>query len=168
MPAPQTAATQKAETLQSRVDVVVSADSLQRYISTLFDDESLIYGTFPDACLRGTAELSLLVDNHPRTVEVAFTVKAPWQDRGIGDAPLCRVIAPARNRGSREVHRLCLAPSQCMRPLASKHGADVKLVTEEVAAALTPLWPTPLSITQKLPGDINHLLAQHSADRIRN
>lgn len=63
---------------------------------------------------------------------------------------------------------LCLTPNQSMRHLASKHGADVKLVTGEVAATLTPLWPTSLSITQDLPGDINHLLAQHSVDRIRN
>ncbi|MEX0306726.1 MAG: GNAT family N-acetyltransferase [Ruegeria sp.] len=141
------------ETLRSRFGAVVPDAFLDRYVSTLFDDASLIYGAFPDACLRGMAELRPLGENHPRIAEAAFTVEAPWQDQGIGDALLSRIIAGARNRGIREVHMICLATNQRMRHLASKHSADLKLMTGEVAAKLTPHWPTPLSVAQEIAGE---------------
>lgn len=141
------------EALRARFGTSVPDEFLDRYVASLFDDASLIFGAFPDTCLRGMAELRPLGDSHPRTAEAAFTVESPWQDRGIGDALLSRIIAGARNRGIREVHMICLATNQRMRHLASKHSADLNLMTGEVAATLTPAWPTPLSMAQEIAGE---------------
>ena len=138
------------EALRSRFGLTVPDAFLGRYVSTLFDDASVIYGAFPDACLRGMAELRPIRDRQARIAEAAFTVETPWQGRGIGDALLSRIIESARNRGIREVHMNCLATNQRMRHLASKHSAQLHLTTGEVAATLTPSWPTPLSMAQEI------------------
>ena len=138
------------EALRSRFGIVVPDEYLQRHVSALFDEASLVIGAFPDACLRGMAELRRLGDCHPRSAEAAFSVENPWQDRGIGDALLSSIIVGARNRGFREVHMLCLATNKRMRYLASKHNAVLNLKTGEVAATLTPPWPTPLSMAQEI------------------
>ncbi|KIC44855.1 hypothetical protein RA28_17545 [Ruegeria sp. ANG-S4] len=141
------------ETLRSRFGATVTDAYVQNYVATMFDDTALIYGAFPDTALRGVAELRPIGNPPTRIAEAAFTVEASWQDKGIGDALLSRIIAVARNRSIREVHMVCLATNQRMRHLACKHDADLQLMTGQVAATLTPPWPTPISMVQEIAGE---------------
>ncbi|GAA6161124.1 MULTISPECIES: GNAT family N-acetyltransferase [Ruegeria] len=147
------------DALASRFGAPVSRTFLDAYLSRIFDDGALVYGAFPDSCLRGVGELRTVPDRQNQVAELAFTVETAWQDRGIGDALLSRIIAAARNRGFREVHMMCLATNQRMRRLASKHKADLKLVTGQVEATLTPPWPTPFSLVEEISGEY-HALAR--------
>ncbi|WP_254436949.1 GNAT family N-acetyltransferase [Ruegeria arenilitoris] len=147
------------EALASRFGAPVSATYIQSYLSGLFDNAALIFGAFPDSCLRGVGELRVLPDSRMHVAEAAFTVETAWQDRGIGDALLSRIITAAQNRGIREVHMLCLATNQKMRRLAAKHEADLNLVTGQVQATLTAPWPTPLSVAEEISGEY-HAMAR--------
>lgn len=148
-----------ADALASRFGVPVSPAFVQNYLSGIFDNSALVFGAFPDACLRGVAELRALPDSARHAAEAAFTVETTWQDRGIGDALLSRTITAARNRGFREVHMICLATNQKMRRLAAKHDADLNLVTGQIEATLTSPWPTPLSVAEELSGEY-HAIAR--------
>lgn len=148
-----------SDTLAARFGTQVSAAFVQHYLSGIFDNSALVFGAFPDSCLRGVGELRLVPDNETQMAEAAFTVEAEWQDRGIGDALLSRIITAARNRGIREVHLLCLATNQKMRRLAAKHDAELSLVTGQVAATLTAPWPTPLSVAEEISGEY-HAMAR--------
>ncbi len=147
------------EALTSRFGAPVSAAYVQTYLSGMFDNAALIFGAFPDSCLRGVGELRVLPDSQTHVAEAAFTVESAWQDRGIGDALLSRIITAARNRGIREVHMLCLATNQKMRRLAEKHDADLKLVTGQIQATLNAPWPTPLSVAEEISGEY-HAMAR--------
>ncbi len=141
------------DALASRFGVTVQPGYVQSYISRMFDDAALVFGAFPDPFLRGVGELRQMTDGANHVAEAAFTVENSWQDRGIGDALLSRIITAARNRGIREVHMLCLATNQKMRRLASKHDADLTLVTGQVEATLTTPWPTPFSLAEEISGE---------------
>ncbi|MFY2826135.1 GNAT family N-acetyltransferase [Ruegeria sp. MALMAid1280] len=134
------------EALASRISAPVSAAHVQFFLPGFFDNAALIFGAFPDSCLRGVGELRVLPDSRVHVAEAAFTVETAWQDRGIGDALLSRIITAARNRGIREVHMLCLANNQKMRRLDAKHDADLNLVTGQIQATLNAPWPAPSSV----------------------
>ncbi|MES0825215.1 GNAT family N-acetyltransferase [Ruegeria sp. SCP11] len=148
-----------SEALTSRFGASISTACIQSYLSGIFDNAALVFGAFPDSCLRGVGELRILPDNRAHVAEAAFTVETEWQDRGIGDALLSRIITAARNRGIREVHMLCLATNQKMRRLAAKHDAELSLLTGQVEATLTAPWPTPLSIAEEISGEY-HAMAR--------
>ena len=142
-----------SEALTSRFGVSVRPQRLQTYIADMFGTAALVFGAFPDTCLRGLAELYLQPDGNGHIAEAAFSVESPWQDQGIGDALLSRLLTAAQNRGIREVHMLCLATNQKMRRLASRHQADLTLLPGQVAATLTTPWPTPFSMAEELTGE---------------
>lgn len=158
--------------LTSRFGTPVSATFVETYLSGIFDNASLVFGAFPDSHLRGVGELRALPDSQSHVAEAAFTVEAAWQDRGIGDALLSRIITAAQNRGIRQVHMMCLATNQKMRRLAAKHDADLKLVTGQLEATLTAPWPTPLSVAEELSGEyhamVRAILSWPLSDRHRN
>ncbi len=142
-----------SDALISRFGIPVPPQNLDSYVDGIFDNAALVFGAFPDACLRGVGELRPTQGRGGRVAEIAITVETPWQDKGIGDALLSRIIAGARNRGIREVHMLCLATNQRMRHLAVKHSADLRLMTGQVEATLTTPWPTPISMVEELAGE---------------
>lgn len=141
------------ETLLSRFGTPIQPDRLQTYIDTMFDTAAIVFGAFPDSQLRGVGELRRLPESRNQIAEAAFTVEEPWQDKGIGDALLSRIITAAQNRGIREVHMLCLATNQKMRRLALRHKAELDLVPGQIEATLTTLWPTPFSLVEELSGE---------------
>lgn len=141
------------DVLLSRFGVHVHPQGLQDYLSNMFADAAFVFGAFPDSCLRGLGELRLIPDHKHHVAEVALTVEKAWQDRGIGDALLSRLITVAQNRRIREVHMLCLATNQKMRRLAAKHNAELALVPGQVEATLTTPWPTPFSMAEEITGE---------------
>ncbi|WP_425083359.1 N-acetyltransferase family protein [Ruegeria profundi] len=148
-----------AEALTSRFGVPVSAAFVEAYLAGIFKNSALVFGAFPDSCLRGVGELRAVPDSHNHVAELAFTVETVWQDLGIGDALLSRIVTAARNRGFREVHMLCLATNQKMRRLAAKHDAELKLTTGQIEATLTAPWPTPFSVAEEISGEY-HAMAR--------
>ncbi|WP_172677853.1 GNAT family N-acetyltransferase [Ruegeria sp. 6PALISEP08] len=141
------------DVLLSRFGTPVQPEGLRHYISNMFANAALIFGAFPDSCLRGVGELRLIPDHKHHAAEAAFTVEKVWQDQGIGDALLSRLITVAQNRGVREVHMLCLATNQKMRRLAEKHNAELALVPGQVEATLTTPWPTPFSMAKEITSE---------------
>lgn len=142
-----------ANALRCRFGVQVPPGFAKHYAMGIFDDNALIYGAFPDPFLRGVGELRFPNNGNPLVAEAAFSVESAWQDKGIGDALLSRIITAARNRRIREVHMLCLATNQKMRRLAARHNAELSLITGQVQATLTTPWPTPFSVAEEIAAE---------------
>ncbi|MCG7519709.1 GNAT family N-acetyltransferase [Ruegeria sp. Ofav3-42] len=147
------------ETLKSRFGIPVGPEFVEFYLSGLFDNATLVFGALPDSHLRGVGELHIVPDSRNSVAEAAFTVEPAWQDQGVGDALLSRIITAARNRRVREVHMLCLATNQKMRRLALKHKADLNLITGQVEATVAAPWPTPFSLAEEISGEY-HAMAR--------
>ncbi|OAN80874.1 hypothetical protein A8B78_10925 [Jannaschia sp. EhC01] len=141
------------ETRRLRFGGSVSDDYVTTYVAQVTSVDSVIFGAFPDGTLRAVAELRGLLDSWPRSAEVALSVETDWQDKGIGEALLNRLIAAARNRGIKKVHMLCLRENARMRALALKHNALLAFHTGGIEAEVTAPWPTPISLFEELFGD---------------
>lgn len=131
---------------------------VEDYAREILSFESIIFGAIIDEELRGVAELRGLVDSWPRSAELALSVEPAWQDGGIGDALLTRIIASAQNRGVATIHMLCLRENRRMQSLAKKHSAVLNYSLGDVQAKLRPSWPTPISIFEEVCGNTRSFL----------
>ncbi|WP_175500618.1 GNAT family N-acetyltransferase [Litoreibacter janthinus] len=122
------------------------------YAEHVLSLDAVAFGAFPDGKLRGVAELRFLLKVWPWSAEVALLVEPSWQDEGIGDALLNRLISAAQNRGIKKVHMQCLRENMRMQSLAKKHDAVLDFDIGEVEATLDPPWPTPMSVYAELFG----------------
>ncbi|GAB5445374.1 GNAT family N-acetyltransferase [Gymnodinialimonas sp.] len=141
------------ETRRLRFGRAVDAEFVTTYALQVLSVDAVIFGAVHDGKLRGVAELRGLLDSWPRSAEAALSVEADWQDNGLGEALLTRLIAAARNRGIKKVHMLCLRENARMRALALKNDAALQFNISEVEAELTTPWPTPVSVFRELFGD---------------
>lgn len=154
-----------AETRRLRFGGVVSDRFVRDYSTHILSDGSVVFGAFPDGALRGIAELRGVLDSKPRCAEAALLVEPAWQDGGIGDALLNRLIAAAQNRGIHKLCMMCLRENRRMQNLAKKHNAHLEVDIENVEAALAPPWPTPMSMFEEVFGDTRsyiYTMFQHS------
>ena len=138
---------------RTRFGIPADEEFLERYAGRIMALDAVIYGAYPDGALRAVGELRGLFDEWPSAAEAAFTVEEPWQDRGIGDALLTRIIAAAQNRGVRSLHMMCLRENEKMQHLAVKHHAHLDYHHGEVEAQLSPPWPTPFSLAAEIGGE---------------
>lgn len=145
-------------TRRMRFGGAVSAAYVNKYAEQIMQFDSAIYGAFVDGTLLAVAELRGLFDGWPATAEAAFSVERKWQDQGIGDALLTRVIAAAQNRGVKTLYMICLTENKKMQHLAAKHSAVLKFHRSEVEASLDPPWPTPYSIAEEMAGETGYLV----------
>ncbi|SEI76255.1 Acetyltransferase (GNAT) family protein [Cribrihabitans marinus] len=143
--------------LHARFGAGISPYRASLYADSVFTAEALVYGAFPDGCLRAVAELRPLPNAWPKRAEAAFSVEPRWQGRGIGDRLMHRVLTVAQNRGIRELHLLCLPGNLRMQNLAQKHRARLHRLPGQVEAHLTRPFPTPFSITQEMAGEYRAL-----------
>jgi len=141
------------QTRRLRFCVPVSDDYLKSYAEGLLSTDTVAFGAFTDQTLHGIAELRVLQDSWPRTAEIALLVDPAWQEMGIGDALFDRVITAAQNRNIKSIHMLCLKENKRMQHLAKKHDAVLQFDIGEVEAALTPPWPTPMSLFYEMFAD---------------
>lgn len=130
---------------------------LRDYADDVLKVGSVIFGAFPDGELRAVGELRGLLDAWPVRAEAAFSVERVWQDRGIGDALVTRVIAAAQNRSVNTLNMICLPENRKMQHLAMKHHAVLDLSVDEVEARLDPPWPTPSSLAEEFAGEAQGL-----------
>ncbi|MFD0858123.1 GNAT family N-acetyltransferase [Roseovarius aquimarinus] len=141
------------QTRHMRFGGPVSDSFVTDYAAQALSIDSVIFGAFPDGGLRGVAELRGILGMWPKQAEIALLVEPDWQDGGIGDALLGRVIAAAQNRGINKVHMLCLRENARMQSLARKHEAELIFYIGDVEATLQPPWPTPMSVFEEVYGD---------------
>jgi ribosomal protein S18 acetylase RimI-like enzyme len=138
----------------------VSEASSIHYADTIFRDDSIVCGAFVDGILRGIAELRGVFDTHSSTTEAAFSVETDWQNIGIGDALLERIVAISQNRRVEALQMTCMKENYRMAHLAAKHHARLRYDLDGIEATLRPLRPTPLSLTKELLGEVaGHLRA---------
>lgn len=131
----------------------VSEAFVQDYASRLLELGSAVYGAFPDNELRAVGELRGIMDGWPVTAEAAFSVQTDWQDKGLGEALMTRVIAAAQNRGVSSLNMVCLKENRRMQHLAAKHDAVLSILPTEVTAVLEQPWPTPASVAEEVSGE---------------
>jgi GNAT superfamily N-acetyltransferase len=131
---------------------MVSDAFLKDYAGTAARLDGLVFGAFLDRRLIGAAELRLILEA-PAAAEAALSVEAEFQDMGVGDALLSRLIVAAQNRGVRSLYMICLAANARMRHLALKHEAEIEFADSEVRGTVRNAWPTPVSLTEEMWGE---------------
>ncbi|OSP54863.1 GNAT family N-acetyltransferase [Pseudoruegeria sp. SK021] len=140
-------------TRRLRFGGMVSDAFVADYAAKILSDDSVIFGAFSDDTLRGVAELRGAMWRWPRSAEVALLVEPAWQDKGLGDALLGRLIAAAQNRGIKTLQMMCLRENRRMQALARKHKATLEITVDSVEATLAPAWPTPMSLFEEIFGN---------------
>ena len=131
----------------------VSDAFLADYAGTLARPDGVVFGAFADGRLIAVAELRMLFDAKGASAEAALSVEEPYQDKGIGDALLSRLIAAAQNRGIRAVYMICLSGNARMRHLAHKHEAEIEFDESEVRGTMRRAWPDIASLTEEVLGE---------------
>lgn len=124
------------ETRRARFFGAVKDAYLRRYGNTIFDDGSIVFGAIFGGQVRAVAELHVLPFSSPVTAELALSVEADWQNIGIGDALLDRLIGAAHARGIPALRLIYLPENHRMQHLAAKHGVRLVHGTGIVDAAL--------------------------------
>lgn len=124
---------------------------IRQYTGTLMRLDSVIFGAWVDEELRGVGEIrGLPLHWQDTVVEAALSVEKPWQNAGIGNAILNRLVAAAQNRGVRELHMICLLENHKMQHLAGKHEAISRYDEDMAGARIHPAWPTPGSLMEEV------------------
>ncbi len=117
----------------------VSDSFIEDYASRMNELGSIVYGHFDEAGeVRAAAELRKLGDTWGKEAEAAFSVEKAYQERGLGNELMGRVIRSARNRGVHHLFLSCLAENGRMQAIARKHEADLKFEYGEVIGDIVP------------------------------
>lgn len=141
------------QTRRLRFCGAVSDDFLKTYAEGILADHVIAYGAFSGQELHGIAELRILHSSWHKTAEAALMVEPVWQEKGIGDALLDRLITASQNRNISSINMVCLRENKRMQHLAKKHDAALRYHTGETEAALTLPWPTPMSLFYEIFAD---------------
>lgn len=95
----------------------------------------ITFGCFVDGVLRGAVFVIRGHNGWIDEAELAITVEAEFEGRGIGTGLMRRVVTLARNRGVRRVTLFCLSDNR--RLLALAHKFDPKMQLDHGEAELT-------------------------------
>jgi len=137
------------ESRHSRFGGGVSDSYIHDYVDASLRLDTLIYGAFDDDKIIAAGELRVLFGAWPLRAETAFSVELPYQDHGLGDELLTRIITAARNRGISRLGMQCLSHNQRMRHLAQKHHAELTTADGETEAKLVPPAFNPISLLKE-------------------
>lgn len=88
-----------------------------------------------------------------REAEAAFSVEAPWRQRGLGGTLFARALLYAQNRGVRRVHVRCLVHNRAMCALARRLGLSLVFEDGEIQGTIAVPPPSPLSLLAERAGD---------------
>ncbi|MEP3677028.1 GNAT family N-acetyltransferase [Sulfitobacter sp.] len=124
----------------------VSDAFLKTYAEGILEADTTAYGAFFGEELHGIAELRLVPNTWPKKAEAAFLVEPAYQEKGIGDALLDRVLTASQNRNIASISMLCLKENKRMQHLAKKHDAVIRYTVGESEAALNLPHPTPMTL----------------------
>ncbi|MCB1384380.1 MAG: GNAT family N-acetyltransferase [Nitratireductor sp.] len=121
---------------------VVSDTFLEQYASAIFEAVSIVFGAEVDGVLRGVTEIRGSITQWTQHAEAAISIEDAWQDRGIGDALLKRIIRAARNRGIAQLYMVCLHENRKMKHLAHKNEAILDYSVDSVEGRIVDLHPS--------------------------
>ena len=124
----------------------VSDSFIEDYASRMNDMGSIVFGLFSGGEMHGAAELRKLGDTWGREAEAAFSVERAYQDLGLGNQLMGRVIRAARNRGVQLLYMSCLAENAKMQSIARRHEAELKFEYGDVIGEIIPQTPNYFSI----------------------
>jgi GNAT superfamily N-acetyltransferase len=119
-------------------------DVIIAYTGKLLSPGVTVLGCFVRGELRAVGELHR--QGNGRVAEVAITVEAPFQGRGLGTELLRRLVDMARNRGIRTLHCYCLLDNTRAQKIARRLGGAIRTTDGAVAAEIAHPWPSCLSL----------------------
>lgn len=138
----------------------VSDSFIEDYAARMTDMGGIVFGYIVDGEVRGVAELRKLSDTWGHEAEAAFSVERPYQNLGIGNELMGRVIRAARNRGVRLLFMSCLAENAKMQAIAKRHEADLRFEYGEVVGEIIPDTPSYFSLLAEAMDDrVGYLMA---------
>ncbi len=144
----------------------VSDQFIDAHVDASLRMDTLIFGAFDKNEMIGAGELRLLFGEWPMAAEAAFSVERAYQDHGLGDALMARVVAAARNRGILRLAMTCLSHNERMRHLAHKHHAAFATEDGETEAQLPAASATPATFAEEAFGEAGGLF-RHMLDWTR-
>ncbi|MDZ7840589.1 MAG: GNAT family N-acetyltransferase [Gammaproteobacteria bacterium] len=128
----------------------VSDRFIETYCRGLPGASSMILGYYADGALRGAAELFILTDNTPRrSCEIALSVEADHQGRGIGTSLVERMLVLASNRRVRTMHVLYVHGNKRMDNIVRRFDTAVNSDGVQAEAVLTVPPPDDLSVFEE-------------------
>ena len=138
----------------------VSDSFIDDYAARMTDMGGIVFGYIVDGEVRGVAELRKLSDTWGHEAEAAFSVERAYQNLGIGNELMGKVIRAARNRGVRLLFMSCLAENAKMQAIAKRHEADLRFEYGEVIGEIIPETPSYFSLLAEAMDDrVGYLLA---------
>jgi GNAT superfamily N-acetyltransferase len=106
----------------SRFGTVVKDRFIQRYARDAVCADAIVFGAFIDGDICAIGELRGLCYPPSKGAEIALSVEAAWQGKGIGGALFSRLVTASQNRGMRSVHVLFLSGNKKMQNIAAKYS----------------------------------------------
>ena len=135
----------------------VSDQFIDTHVDSSLRIDTLLFGAFDQGMMIGAGELRVLFGEWPMAAEAAFSVERAYQDHGLGDALMARVVAAARNRGILRLAMTCLSHNERMRHLAHKHHAAFVNSDGETEAWLPPASPSVSTLIEETLGETGGL-----------
>jgi GNAT superfamily N-acetyltransferase len=114
---------------------------------------TVVIGFFDAGVLRGAAELQATDEHFPILCEVAISVEAAWQDRGVATELLRRALVVARNRAARGVELNCAGNNHRIQHVAQKFGARFHCGSGACEAEIPTPVPTYWSLCEEALDD---------------
>lgn len=138
----------------------VSDSFIEDYAARMTEMGGIVFAYIVDGEVRAVAELRKLSDTWGHEAEAAFSVEPDFQNLGIGNELMGRVIRAARNRGVRLLYMSCLAENAKMQAIARRHEADLKFEYGEVIGEIIPETPSYFSLLAEAVDDrVGYLMA---------
>ncbi|MEM8652067.1 MAG: GNAT family N-acetyltransferase [Pseudomonadota bacterium] len=137
-------------TLNMRFGGGVSKTFAKRYADRVLALDTVVYGAFVDGELRGLGEIRSLPDAKQLSAEAAFTIEAPFQNKGIGSALLEQLVVAAQVRRVKLLYMVWLPNNEKMQHIALKHSAKLRFQPLQTEATIYPRWPKCSTIIKEL------------------
>ncbi len=131
----------------------VSDAFIEDYAERMSDMGGIVFAYIVEGQVRAVAELRKLSDTWGHEAEAAFSVERAYQNLGIGNELMGRVIRAARNRGIRLLYMSCLAENARMQAIARRHEAELKFEYGEVIGEIIPETPSYFSLVAEAMDD---------------
>lgn len=138
----------------------VSDSFLMDYAARMSEMGGIVFAYLVDGEVRAAAELRRLSETWGHEAEAAFSVERPYQNAGIGNDLMGRVIRAARNRGVGQIYMSCLAENARMQAIARRHEAVLRFEYGEVVGQIVPDTPNYFSwLTEAMEDRVGYMLA---------
>ena len=137
----------------SRFAGLVGDETVAGYVAHPDRLRAIIFGAFVDGELRGAAEVVRVERGWIVDGELAVTVEAAWQRRGIGSELVRRALVAARNRSMRCIHAVCIADNVRMQRIVRHFEGDLDVLHGMSEGAIELFGPTQLTVAEEAAGE---------------